>query len=191
MMKLPAELRNRVHELVLVDDTKPSNIRSGKSEDPALLRTSRQIRFEARAIYYCLNEFSLSVSVTKLEQLRQWLEYIKQTCGKLAGTLCVRRCRWSDVGRLLPLAQIAYEGMEVKKATTDYHSLEVLGVIRSVANLGKTAKAEDWGARMVEIKFDEWLLDLLESKAFPKTSLTKQRALGGRHLAETTLPSTS
>ncbi|KAF2165769.1 hypothetical protein M409DRAFT_24055 [Zasmidium cellare ATCC 36951] len=146
-MKLPPELRNNIYELVLVDNTKPQQIRSSKRKDPALLR------------------FSLIVSVNNLEILRCWLQYIKETCGKIKGRLCVKGFKMEELGKLLPLMQIAYEGMELREVITDHHrSQDSLGTLRSVATLGMRAREEQWNTMKVELAFDEWMLDLTEKK---------------------------
>lgn len=64
-----------------------------------------------------------------------------------------------DVGKSLPLAMIAYEGMELRKVLTDFRSLEMPGVLRSVASLGMMARRKTLGMRNLERRFDEWMLD--------------------------------
>lgn len=63
LLSLPAELRNRIYRLALVQD---AEIRIAPSHspppEPALLSTCRQVRGEARNIYYQDNTFLFGVS---------------------------------------------------------------------------------------------------------------------------------
>lgn len=134
LTRLPPELRNDIYELVLVDTTRPQQIHSKKVIDPALLRTCRQIRLEAQAISYCHNTFSLTVCVDNLEYLRLWLQYVKEICGRrIVGDLCITRCLFDDMGKLLPLIHIACEGMKVTNLLVDsYTDPAALGIMRAV-----------------------------------------------------------
>lgn len=70
LLELAAELRNRIYEYVLIKD-KTITVSRHRIAQPGLLRTCRQIREEARAIYYCRNAFkilrgSFGVSIVRL-----------------------------------------------------------------------------------------------------------------------------
>ena len=61
LSKLPAELRNRIWEHVLIDDHSAIDIDANSNAPPAVLAASRQIRKETRAIYYTRNHFVITV----------------------------------------------------------------------------------------------------------------------------------
>lgn len=61
----------------------------------------------------------------------------------IRGILCVRRCTFEEMGKLLPLIQITYEGMKVTKLLVDSDTnLATLGVLRAMMGLGVRARAE-------------------------------------------------
>ena len=61
LSKLPAELRNRIWEHVLIDDRSAIDIDANSNAPPAVLAASRQIRKETRTIYYTRNRFVITV----------------------------------------------------------------------------------------------------------------------------------
>ncbi|KAK3720843.1 hypothetical protein LTR37_003506 [Vermiconidia calcicola] len=65
LMRLPAELRLRIYDYALTEDTYVMllNDEGAKTGQPALLRTCRQIRNEALDLYYSSNVFALVVDV--------------------------------------------------------------------------------------------------------------------------------
>lgn len=64
LSKLPAELRNRVYELVLVHPNEIAvNSRKRLRDHKALLQTCKQIREEASKIFYALNSFRITLPV--------------------------------------------------------------------------------------------------------------------------------
>lgn len=96
LLKLPAELRNRIYEMVLLDAT-TTHVTTAKAKpdwhSPGLLRTCHQIRSEASSIYYAVNIFrvsSLNCSDDEEDDLlvlkRECLDVLKQWLGILAAT---------------------------------------------------------------------------------------------------------
>lgn len=73
--------------------------------------------------------------------------------------------------------------MDLRKVTTECGSLDLLGIVRSVASLGSAARAERMSPRTLEVNFDDWLLQLLENRTFIKTSLMVGKGLRERDSA--------
>lgn len=58
LLRLPAELRNMIYTLVVTRDDPVRTLEDGKTyPEPELLATCRQIRQEARSVYYATNTF--------------------------------------------------------------------------------------------------------------------------------------
>jgi len=78
LFSLPAELRSEIYRYaVLVDPDQHIDITSGTFPEPALLRTCRLIRHEARSIYVDENAFSICIDdydSTELMILEEWEE---------------------------------------------------------------------------------------------------------------------
>ncbi|KAK4544193.1 hypothetical protein LTR36_004403 [Oleoguttula mirabilis] len=92
LLKLAAELRNNIYELVLIADS-PIDTRDKKAAKvPALLSTCKHMRYEAAAIYYGQNTFSGAVGLGDINQKRKsnlsifsWLRAIgKEHCALIA-----------------------------------------------------------------------------------------------------------
>lgn len=76
LLALPAELRNAIYSLVLVE---PSDIvisTKHYSQPPALLATCRQVREEASSLYYSLNRFHFMVSDSQPNTPTLWLSQL-------------------------------------------------------------------------------------------------------------------
>lgn len=113
IMKLPAELRNEIYELSLLDGhVKFLGKGMGRRQrEPALLRASKQIRHEALPLYYKAHSFCVTIGLHQLGSLAQWLEGILSRCGtKLpfkSFDVQINQCEdaWDYRHRLLPLAE--------------------------------------------------------------------------------------
>ena len=91
LTSLPAELRNRIYRLALIND-KPLNITSKKTnQEPALLATNRQIRAEALKIYYAENIFLLRVDLGYRFDKRttSWFQSLAKSKRDLISKICV------------------------------------------------------------------------------------------------------
>ena len=128
-MKLPAELRNRVYELILINDgpihvrarhfknielrNAPVPKRRVRWREPRLLTVSKPIRDEAMAICYERNAFHWYVASSELELVRTWLKRAPAYSGARdynAGfNLHIKARSWNDIASWLPLARISYE----------------------------------------------------------------------------------
>ncbi|KAK5121501.1 hypothetical protein LTR85_005334 [Meristemomyces frigidus] len=105
LLKLPAELRNRIYEEVLLD-SEFTNIRSrgGISiwHAPAILQTCRTIRIEAKAMYYgsSIFFFSLPMNASRwaernLQHLKLWLHAIGAEQSSLLQRVYLDDCYYS------------------------------------------------------------------------------------------------
>lgn len=84
ILDLPAELRNRVYEYVLVDpDSEPLLVTRRGHTLPGILRTCRQPREEGTKIYFDLNSFQLTFTSLSFEpQPKQWI-YSAYSAGRV------------------------------------------------------------------------------------------------------------
>lgn len=88
-MTLPAEIRNRLYAYVLILDGSPIALdyagRSHSSDTRMnILRTSKQIRNEALAVYYGNNNFEVKVNRCEDKHVRAlsaWLHHVATLCG--------------------------------------------------------------------------------------------------------------
>lgn len=72
LLKLPAELRNYIYELVLFDENM-IEIQKDVVRKVALTQTCRQIRNETAGMFYALNTFLVRVNPTLLDMGAAWL----------------------------------------------------------------------------------------------------------------------
>lgn len=70
---LPAELRNTIYSLVLVESSQVVISVERRNQPPALLATCTQVREEAASIYYSLNHFHFLVSDAESDTPLLWL----------------------------------------------------------------------------------------------------------------------
>ena len=71
LLVMPAELRNKIYEIVLVSE---GNVTiSAATKHPALLQVCHQIREEATKIYFSQNHFLVSASDSNVAVLDAWL----------------------------------------------------------------------------------------------------------------------
>ena len=78
LSKLPAELRNEIYRLVLVDDEPLDIERNAIAERTALLKACRQTREEASEIFYAENKFRLPGLCTHTADTITFLELAGQ-----------------------------------------------------------------------------------------------------------------
>lgn len=131
--RLPAELRNAVYELVLVEQKilvvgsvkgyrKRDNHeltlivnRRGKYRirpwtEPGILQTCKAVRQEASPLYYRRNEFVAFAKVVQFERLGSWLKQLSRRCGpQLFETFrisVVRGATWLPLDQTLHLARV-------------------------------------------------------------------------------------
>jgi hypothetical protein len=75
LLKLPAELRNEIYYLALVEtDPHIITITDAGIEEPALLQTSKEVRGEAIQIYYGQNQFQHLVQNQDSDPIAKWNE---------------------------------------------------------------------------------------------------------------------
>ena len=104
LMRLPAELRLRIYDYALTEDTYVMllNDEGAKTGQPALLRTCRQIRNEALDLYYSSNVFALVVDVNgrkAMETEIRWTVRLGARCQlikKFIIEICCKHWRASE-----------------------------------------------------------------------------------------------
>ena len=75
LLDLPAEIRNTIYMLVVVEE-EPVQGTKGKLPLTALLRTCQQIRAEAAQIYFTNNSFTITITTAELEKVYASLDAI-------------------------------------------------------------------------------------------------------------------
>lgn len=132
LRKLPGELRNTIWDLVLVEES-GIGVHFRKSsakltdhprwKEPGLLKASKWIRQEAKAIYYQRNTFEVSLSTDEFGHVYEWIRCVMEGCEEHVFPLCklyVTKSSWAGVHSWLFLAKLAY-GLEV---ILDVHRIE-------------------------------------------------------------------
>ncbi|KAK5169800.1 uncharacterized protein LTR77_005778 [Saxophila tyrrhenica] len=128
LMKLLGELRNGIFELALLSNnttgmlTINGRVRVTKRDpkralscrpwrEPALLRTSKQIRHEAISIYYLGHHLDVRTRSNEIDKPNLWLRRIVEQLGGRCPSFHLRvvSCTWDDVAAWLHLAKFAYE----------------------------------------------------------------------------------
>jgi hypothetical protein len=103
LSKLPAELRERIYaEALTLDDPIKINWPISPSQEgtadttstilllkePDLLFVSKNVREEASAVFYKLNDFTIEIDLPQFSQMTAWLERLVDRCGpRLFSTL--------------------------------------------------------------------------------------------------------
>jgi hypothetical protein len=76
LLELPAEMRNKIYRYALINEN-CTTLTDSNCNQPALLRTCRQIRTEASILFYSQNKFQLDVSqplhARGLPHVQYWL----------------------------------------------------------------------------------------------------------------------
>lgn len=72
LFTLPGEIRNTVYELVLSEDEAVVIPTSGKRHAPSLLVSCKQVRHEARKVYYTINSFTIRMNWYSMEGPEVW-----------------------------------------------------------------------------------------------------------------------
>lgn len=74
LLKLPPELRNQIYRYVLTGEQRISLRGPAMSQQPGILRASKQLRTEISRIYYLENKFLLTIKDCKLvSQPQHWI----------------------------------------------------------------------------------------------------------------------
>lgn len=188
---LPPELRNRIYEDVLDTETtevkdddplsdqrsvthspKLRTIRSGNTDEPALLWVCHQMREECLSMYYSKSKFELRASPEKLVHVRRWLSAVKEKHGCEANDfspileirLRVNPFRWTDLRHLETVAYIvsenyyAWDRISWGPRDTVRRPENLAHVVKEAAELGKKAFEQDWNETELEQQFGDWLL---------------------------------
>lgn len=123
-MSLPAELRNDIYHLALIEEQvvyirpskrgywakQPYNLPQPKLtpwREPGLLRANKTIRAEASSLYYKSNSFDLALQLSDTKRATGWLRHIIQRCGNdpfKHFTFFVRNSFWADLHHARDLA---------------------------------------------------------------------------------------
>lgn len=94
LLGAPAEIRNRIYELVL-GTYQILTVKRGHGKEPALLRACRQIRSEGSDIFFHNNEFELTIESFKLApQPQHW--YWTKVPERRATTMSKGECVWEN-----------------------------------------------------------------------------------------------
>ncbi|KAK5125769.1 hypothetical protein LTR85_012045 [Meristemomyces frigidus] len=123
LMSLPAELRNRIYELAMSGEAL-CRVGTRAWAEPALLRTSTQVRSEALPVYYGNNLFSLHLDLNRSDAIAgmcKWLEYVIAGCHsinpfggwkiRVSGTVLLNLLPLSSFFELLRKAGISSSGV--------------------------------------------------------------------------------
>ena len=198
-MKLPAELRNLIYELVILEwrrewaprrkirktDPNANNkrpreviytlvgqevgVEPGQWPEPGLLFMSKQIRCEARPLYYGLTKFTVFAKPRQLGALTSTLDRISNSLSPAPEgkrpieylQLSVIEWRWSDVRHLLELARLS-----IKHPTTLNSGRTPLSYLtREVHELGLRGGREEWTDEWLEFEFEELIRELPGTKS--------------------------
>lgn len=104
LASLPAELRNEIYELVLLEQSEViitadnNKQRSPDSVHPALTKVCKQIRTECHGTYFAVNDFRIkapSYTSYPLQFLNQWLDHIGTANAQHLQTVIVDMGNWN------------------------------------------------------------------------------------------------
>lgn len=189
--KLPGELRNKIYDLVLLEEdiiaVRFGRWRPGTTKrhthirwkEPGVLRASKWIRNEAKAVYYRGNIFEVKTRTNQIQEACDWIHSAIQGCEGVdryfnLGTLHVSKSNWEDIHLWISLAKVVRSAGVIwnEYADTDDPNYEgrfggyLIGVedgdgidqaFYEVAMLGQTAAREHWDEVTLEIEFEEWV----------------------------------
>ncbi|KAK5117142.1 hypothetical protein LTR85_008910 [Meristemomyces frigidus] len=141
LLSLPGELRNRIYRHALVSDLLIRVTRTKDWEQPALLATSKQIRHEARKIYYLENRFRLiaanmdSAAITAFAQnvgpyLHDDLQIVVEPTGRPDWNNLLRWLKDFFEGRSIPDSESPEAGSPMKVVTNAFD------IVRELAKAG-------------------------------------------------------
>lgn len=128
LMRLPAELRNLIYEIVLVDQERKEDIRIYRKKmrrylgtkqtslerwrEPALLQVSNEIRKEAASIYYAGHCFVACIDISQMSSVCAWLRTVVNLAGnrpfKQFGIM-MRSPSWTSMSNLSSLVELMRE----------------------------------------------------------------------------------
>ncbi|KAK4539226.1 hypothetical protein LTR36_000881 [Oleoguttula mirabilis] len=194
--KLPGELRNRIYDLVLLEERTymrrttqrrfqkvraPIQVhsrgpgygeRASRWKEPGLLRASKWIRNEAKAVYYQGNIFAIQASTSDVRAACDWIRStvqgfeIEDQSFNLE-SFSITKCKWADIRSWLSLAQIVRDldvGFGVHNQDTNYdgnigypHCTGIDRAFYEIAALGLEAATGEWDDLTLEMAFEEWI----------------------------------
>ncbi|GIZ37454.1 hypothetical protein CKM354_000090000 [Cercospora kikuchii] len=139
-------------------DTIPVGLK--KWPEPDLLLMSRQVRLEARPLYYSLSKFQVFTYGRDLGALLTVLNRITESLPPIPGArwpvkhveIYLVKVQWSNVRQLLSLAQITMKYPVV--VNTVYHTFGHM--IEQAQELGMRGYREGWTDDWLAIEFEEW-----------------------------------
>lgn len=143
-MSLPAELRNEIYCLTLIE---PKTIRLrlrhkvrphpflGETayrdakpwREPGLLSVGKNVRVEASSIYFGLNRFSVCIYPQDIEPVSAWLRSVVLRCGNqpfgnFHFFVVSREFFWPDLYDMLPMVELfAQTGLKLNPGTMTYY----------------------------------------------------------------------
>lgn len=202
-LSLPAELRNTIYELTLTPMKTTTTIRAAQNRvsrgqktrnrtraswsEPALLRTTREIRREALPVYYGGTAFRLAVFLEDMGAASAWLASVVRASGAktpfLSLTFVVHREAWAKLEFFRPFLTLARDvGMDLARAKEVKGKLVDAGrpgpptfemsrctgpyIQRAFADmmeLGKLAHEEGWSDEVLNLEFGLLVKELRES----------------------------
>lgn len=180
ILRLPAELRNRIHELALVSDDPIEIDKPSVSYHTAWLDTCRQIRDEARSMFYTENCFLITCKPDDLDSIRAAAAWIDKfdASAKLIQRLEIRMA--VDC-HMEPVACEYYDGLRIELSTIDllpgHQALRLSS--RLDCEVGRWIATSDMIAALASLEDS----DILE-----RSALTTLARRGGRSLPPSSGP---
>jgi hypothetical protein len=194
--KLPAELRNMIYYLVLVGDesnyVRPRKyLRRKRSppgtpahwKEPALLQTSKEIRYEASIIHYKNSRFFLSIEAPEMAGTCEWIDSVVERCGPKPFKyfyLTITQLSWEQLRNLLPLAKLFYNcdivpptvsrstdpvernpAFVLATVSLGYH---IAAATDQALILGRKIRVNDGTTKQFSIEFDKWFAKISKTK---------------------------
>ncbi|KAK5125598.1 hypothetical protein LTR85_011872 [Meristemomyces frigidus] len=186
--KLPGELRNKIYDLALLEEGHhvPIAVHFGswrswlyhrgpeatpRWREPGLLRASKWIRNEAKAIYYQGNHFEIKISTSQVQAACDWIRSTVEGCASedrhfnLSNLHCTKS-NWADIHTWLHLARLVRDiDIGFIECNEEYDSCNIgsalsAGIGRAfyeIAMLGSRAATEGWDEQTLEVEFEEWV----------------------------------
>ncbi|CAK1360259.1 uncharacterized protein RHO25_003571 [Cercospora beticola] len=141
------------------EDTIPVGLKNWP--EPDLLLMSKQVRLEARPLYYSLAKFQVFTYARNLAALFELLNSITESLEPIPGArwpikhveIYIIKAKWSDFRHLLSLAQITMKyPVEVNRVYNTFGH-----VIEKAQELGMRGHQEGWTEEWLAIEFEEWV----------------------------------
>ncbi|KAK5124413.1 hypothetical protein LTR85_001630 [Meristemomyces frigidus] len=164
LLGLPAELRNRIYMLALLESDAVT-INKNNYIQPGLLRTCRQVRSESSGLYYTLNTFRIDVTDCDFRADRTFKQHAAKFKAKMQLTGQAGRSSW---GNLVKACKVCHEGRGtgVKYATNTSigwryagRAFELVVVLKKVPWVQVEAALEALKATMATSGGETWCFD--------------------------------